>query len=487
MTGLAPFDMETECRPFDPEVARARPNPFVVLNPRGPEMAKYRIITFHGGRGSGKTFSVSDAITRYMHDARMKVLCGRELQVSIEDSSKAELELAISRQGRDHVFLSTNKYIKALNTGSTAVFKGLKSNIDSLKSIAGIKLFWGEEAQSMSKETMEKLLPSIRTPGNRMLFTMNPEDEDSHVYQELVAKAGQPGYEDRLAIQVNYYDNPYFTESLESDRVNALQRIIDAPTEDAKNQAIADYCWIWLGHTKQIVGNAVIKRFEVRDFEEPPQHLQEFRYGADWSNGGADPTAGVRLFIANNERGKACLWITHEVYTNNHSLDELPSLFASSLPGLVSNMYGMPSPTMTADSALPLAINKMNDNGIDTQGANKAAGSLENGLMFLNNFDRIYIHPRCAYMLQEAKGYRWKVDKKTGKVMPTLEKGNDHLWDAVRYSLEDLIEQKPDSFFQFTQDLCTWQWSEIGRQFVEVSSLNHAQGSSGFSGGFGFY
>lgn len=485
MTAL--FDLEKELLPVDPEAARLRPNPFVVLNPRGPEMRKYRIITFHGGRGSGKTFSVSDAITRYMHEARMKVLCGRELQVSIADSSKAELELAIARQGREHLFDTTNKYIRAKRTDSTAVFKGLKSNIDSLKSIAGIKLFWGEEAQSISKETMEKLLPSIRTPGNRLFFTMNPEDEDAFVYQELVAKAGQPGYEDRLAIQVNYYDNPYFTESLESDRINALQRILDAPTEDARNQAIADYAWIWLGHTKQIVGNAVIKRSEVRDFEAPPWGQQEFYYGADWSNGGADPTAGVRCFIANNERGKACLWIDYEVYTNNHSLDELPPLFAASLPNLTTQTYGVPKPTMTGDSALPLAINKMNECGIDTEGANKAAGSLENGLMFLNNFDRIYIHPRCVNMLMEAKKYRWKVDSKTGKVLPTLEKGNDHLWDAVRYALESLIEQKPESFFQFTQELSKWQWSEIGRQFVTIASINNASGSGGFSGSFGFY
>lgn len=481
---MALFDLDKELQPFDPEKARLSPNPFTALNPIAGAIKNYRIITWHGGRGSGKTYAVSDGITRYMHSAPMKVLCGRELQVSIKDSSKAELELAIHRQGRDHLFDSTNAYIRSKRTGAEAVFKGLRSNIDSLKSIAGIKLFWGEEAQSISKETMEKLLPSIRTKGNRLLFTMNPEDEDSFVYQELVAKAGQPGYEDRLAIQVNYYDNPYFTESLESDRINALQRILDAPTEDARQQAEADYAWIWLGFTKKIVGNAVMKRTEVREFEAPPAYEQEFHYGADWSNGGADPTAGVRCFIASNERGKACLWIDFELYTNNHSLDELPALFSESLPGLTYNAHGMPLPTLKADSSLPLAINKMNDNRILCEGAKKEQGSVEQGIMFLNNFDRIYIHPRCADMIMEAKKYRWKVDKKTGKILPQFEKGNDHLWDAVRYALEHLIMEKPESFFQFTQELCTWQWSEIGRQFVKVEAINNASG--GFSGSMGF-
>lgn len=475
------FDLEKELQPYDPAKARARPNPFVVLNPDSDEMRRYRIITFWGGRGSGKTFSVADAITRYMHMSPMKVLCGRELQVSIADSSKAELELAIVRQGRDHLFDYTQNYVKSKRTGAEAIFKGLRSNIDSLKSLAGVKLFWGEEAQSTSKETLEKLLPSIRTPGNRLLFTMNPEDEESFVYQEMVAKAGQKGYEDRLAVQVNYYDNPYFTQSLESDRMNALQRILDAPTEDARNQAMADYAWIWLGHTKQIVGNAVIKRSEIREFEAPPFGQQEFMYGGDWSNGGSDPTAGIRMFIALNERGEACLWIDYEVYTNNHTLDELPPLFKSSLPGLISNMHGVPQPTMRADSSLPLAINKMNECGIDCEGAKKAAGSIENGIAFLNNFDRIYIHPRCANMIMEAKKYRWKVNAKTGKILPQFEKGNDHLWDAARYGLEHLSEQHPESFFSFTKALSTWQWSVEEGKFVEIVLDDEAK-----NGGFGF-
>lgn len=476
------FDIDKELKPFDPEEAKARPNPFVVLDPVNGEIRNYRIITFVGGRGSGKTYNVADAVTRYMHSSPMKVLCGRELQVSIADSSKAELELAIARQGRDHMFDTAQKYIKSKKTGSVAIFKGLRSNIDSLKSVAGIKVFWGEEAQGISKETMEKLLPSIRTTGNRLLFTMNPEDEDAFVYQELVAKAGQPGYEDRLAVVVNYYDNPYFTESLESDRLNSLQRIIDAPTEDAKNQAIADYCWIWLGHTKHIVGNTVIKRSEEREFEAPPWGKQEFLFGADWSNGGADPTAGVRLFIALNERGKACLWVDYELYTNNHSLDELPPLFSSELPGLVVKMHGVPQPTIRADSSLPLAINKMNECGIDCEPAKKAAGSVENGLMFINNFDRIYIHPRCANLIVESKKYRWKVDARTGKILPTFEKGNDHLWDAIRYAVEHLSTQKPDSFFTFTDSLATWQWSEEDQKFHEIKDA-----SPSFGAGFGFY
>lgn len=485
MMDIAPFNLEEELIPFDPVRARSLPNPLTVLNPSGDAFKRYRIITLHGGRGSGKTFGVASSITHVMSMTRLKVLCGRELQISIADSSKAEIELAIERSNADSSFRITKSYIQHRKTKSVSIFKGLKSNIDSLKSIAGIKLVWVEEGQSSTKETLEKLLPSIRTPGNRIILSMNPEDENAFVYQEMIAKAGNVGYEDRLAVQVNYHTNPYFTESLESDRINALQRILDAPNEEARNQAIADYAWIWLGQTKRVVGNAVLKRWEEREFEAPPDHQVEFLYGADWSNGGADPTAGVRCFIANNERDKPCLWVDYDLRTNNSSLDDLPELFVNSLPGLVSSHYGIPQPTMRADSSLPLAINKMNDSGIWTEAAKKPPNSVQMGITFLNNFDRIYVHPRCVDTIEEFKLYRWRVDRITGKIQPTFEKGNDHIPDAIRYALEHMIIENPESFFSFMNEQTQWKWSVIGKQFMPKSG--DAPNTNGFKGTFGFY
>lgn len=484
ISGLIEFDLEQELKPFDRAAALTRPNPFKVLDPTGDALKKYRIISFWGGRGSGKTYAVADFITRVMGMSKLQALCGREYMVSIADSSKAELEASIERRSEDSKFSIQNNYIKHKKTGSKVMFKGLSKNIESIKSIANIKLVWNEEAQTSSKNTLEKLLPSIRTPGNRIINTMNPEDEDAFVYQEMIAKAGQPGYEDRLAVAVNYYDNPYFTESLESDRQNALQRVLDAPNEEARGQAIADYCWIWLGHTKQTVGNAVLKRVEVRSFTSPDIGEVEFRFGADWSAGGSDPTAGVRCFIANDEKGQACLWVDFDLCSNNASLDELPELFGASLPGLV-NTSG-PNPTIIGDSSLPLAINKLNEHGIDCEPAKKGDGSIVAGLTLLNNFNRIYVHPRCVDTIREFKAYRWKVDRMSGKVLPVLQKGNDHIADALRYSVEDLSRLENSSFFSFITEHTTLQYSVIGSCFIPKPEDESApkQPDSGFFGLF---
>lgn len=463
---LAIFDLENELRPFDREAALAMPNPFTVLDPGGDALRDNRIITLHGGRGSGKTFAVAGFVPFIMDMTSIDVLAAREFQNSIEQSSKKEIETAIASINLDDSFNITNREIYHKRTKSSAIFKGLWNNVRSLKSISDIGLVWLEEGQTCTKETLEILLPSIRRPGNRIIVTMNPEQEHDYVFEEFIAKCGSAGYTDRIAIQVNYNSNPYFTESLESDRQTSLQRIITAPNEDARLQAIADYCWIWLGHTKRIAGAAVLKRWEIRDFVAPEG--VQFHHGADWSNGGQDPTAGVRCFEAEDESGMKSLWVDYEVHTNNTSLDELPELF-DSIPTLKRENRAPSAPKwlIRADSSLPLAINKLKESGFKCEAAVKAPNSVEDGLAHLNNYNRIYVHPRCKWSVKEFSGYKWKVDRMTGLILPVLAPGNDHIPDAIRYAVEHLSSKKSKGFFDMGSSATQFKWDLFTKQFVK--------------------
>ncbi len=460
------FVLEEELKPFDRAAALARPNPFTVLDPKGPALRDHRIITFHGGRGSGKTFAVAGFVPHVMDMTKINVLSCREFQNSIEQSSKKEIETAIEGQflNVEEKWSITNREIFHKHTGSQCSFKGLWNNVRSLKSISDIGLAWIEEGQTSTKETLEILLPSIRRPGNRIIVTMNPEQELDYVYEEFIAKCGSAGYKDRLAIEVNYYDNPYFTESLESDRQTALQRILTAPNEDAKQQAIADYCWIWLGHPKRIAGAAVLKRWETREFEAPQG--VEFMHGADWSGGGQDPTAAVRCFEAKDESGMLSLWVDYATEINNASLDELPEFF-DAIPSLnrATRRPNVPPWLIRADSALPLAINKMKEAGFKCEPAVKAPNSVEDGISHLNNYNRIYIHPRCTDATREFSAYKWKVDRMTGHILPVLVQGNDHIPDALRYAVEHLINKKPASFFDLGPKHTKFRWDNVAKKF----------------------
>lgn len=72
--------------------------------------------------------------------------------------------------------------------------------------------------------------------------------------------------------------------------------------------------------------------------------------------------------------------------------------------------------------------------------ATKGAGSIEDGISFLQSFD-IVIHPRCVETAAEFASYSYKIDKQTDEVLPFLVAGDDHTIDAARYMLEGLRRQ----------------------------------------------
>ena len=59
-------------------------------------------------------------------------------------------------------------------TGSRFMFYGLKSNPTKIKSMEGIDIVWCEEAESISKESWDTLIPTIRKEGSQIWISFNP-------------------------------------------------------------------------------------------------------------------------------------------------------------------------------------------------------------------------------------------------------------------------------------------------------------------------
>ncbi|MFW6202131.1 MAG: PBSX family phage terminase large subunit, partial [Gemmatimonadota bacterium] len=62
------------------------------------------------------------------------------------------------------------------------------------------------------------------------------------------------------------------------------------------------------------------------------------------------------------------------------------------------------------------------------------------GVAHLRSYEEIVIHERCEYAQQEARLYSYKVDRRTGDVLPDIVDRHNHIWDAVRYALAPLIK-----------------------------------------------
>ncbi len=159
----------------------------------------WREAAIYGGRFSGKSHAVARYLLIRARMSKIRVGCFREFQNSISDSSHQLLKDLI-KQYQLNDFEVTDKSIVNTVTGSDFLFKGLWNNEQSIKSIEGIDIAWVEEAQTVTKESLDVLTPTIRKDNSQIIYTYNRLTEEDAVHNRLVIE-GRPN---TLVINVNY-------------------------------------------------------------------------------------------------------------------------------------------------------------------------------------------------------------------------------------------------------------------------------------------
>jgi phage terminase large subunit len=357
-----------------------------------------------GGRGSGKSRSAASALLLQAAGAPHRILCAREIQKSIKDSVKRLLDDEIERLGLGAFYESVENEIRGKN-GSLFIFAGLRGNSASIKSMEGLTRCWVEEAQTISQESLNDLIPTIRQPGSELWFTWNPRHETDPIDAMFCGDEKPPG---TTLIHVNWQDNPWFPDVLRAEMEYDRKRDPDK------------YRHVWEGQYLQRSEAKVFKNWRIEEFEAPGSAVH--RLGADWGYS-IDPTTLVRCHI----EGRT-LYIDHEAYQIGCEIVDTPALFMT-----VPESEKWP---ITADSARPETIAHLRKNGFPKiHPAVKGARSLEEGVSWLQSFD-IVVHPRCKHTIDELSLYSYKVDPLTDKVTPILEDKDNHVIDALRYACE---------------------------------------------------
>ena len=201
--------------------------------------SRYKVA--YGGRGSSKSWSFAKALLLQAFSSPQRVLCTREVQKSIKESVKRLLDDQIQAMGLGSFFDSTETEIRG-NNGSLFVFAGLANHtVESIKSYEGIDRVWIEEAQTVSKKSLDILVPTIRKEGSEIWVSFNPELDTDEVWKRYVENAPP----NCVSVSVNYSDNPWFPAVLEAERIHC------------KATNPADYDWIWEGKCKAAVNGAI--------------------------------------------------------------------------------------------------------------------------------------------------------------------------------------------------------------------------------------
>ena len=378
--------------------------------------ARYKVVW--GGRGSGKSHSLARLLLLEAAERPLRVLCARELQISIKDSVHRLLSDLVDAMGLSDKFEVGQSFLRGTN-GSEFLFKGLRHNTAEIKSMEGIDRCWVEEAQAVSEDSWMLLIPTIRAPGSEIWVSFNPDQESDPTYRRFVVNPPDSA----IVRRVNFDENPFFPPDLELERAYMARVDPDA------------YAHVWLGECRSRTDAQVLGgKWCIDVFEAGGPEWDGPYYGADWGFA-KDPTALVRCWIKDR-----CLYVDHEAYGVEVALNDTPALF--------ERVPGARSAVIRADCARPETIHHVKGLGFPgLMAARKWSGSVEDGVEFLRSFERIVIHDRCKHSAEEARLWSYKTDRLTGDVLPALKPGNDHLMDAIRYALGPMIRERKSALW----------------------------------------
>jgi phage terminase large subunit len=218
--------------------------------------APYKITS--GGRGSGKSWSIASLLMQELTAEKHNLVCCREIQKSLDDSV---YKLCVETIVRLHLSgWNVLRDVLEHENGSRVIFRGLKDLRagNAIKSLEGYDRAWIEEAQSVSAESLQMLIPTIRMNGSEIWASYNPNTEEDAI-ESLKLREGA------VVVKCNWNDNPWFTEKLAKDR-----------EADYKfNPDLARH--IWEGEYLSQADNSVMSRLAVHEAME-----REISDEGDW-------------------------------------------------------------------------------------------------------------------------------------------------------------------------------------------------------------
>ena len=385
-----------------------------VARATAPALKPARYKALYGGRGGTKSYFAADYCISKCLDG-WKVLCVREVQLSLDQSSKALLEARIIEHGLEAEFRVLKSHIES-KAGGRIEFKGMQQfNAANIKSLEGYHLAWWEEAHTASQYALDLLVPTIRADGSELIFTWNPEFPDDPVDAMF---RGPNAVRDAIVLECSAATNPWLPTVLANERDELYRR-------DPEKAA-----WVWGGDYRTISDANVLKGLYRAERFTPKPHWEGPYQGLDFGFAN-DPLAAIRMW----RFGKS-LYIEYAVGTVGIDIDDTEQYILERVPDW--DRYNV-----RCDNARPESISYLNKHGSGKySAAMKWPGSIEDGIAWYRSHTEIIVHTdTAAPFLKECKRYSYETNK-AGDVLPKVADKDNHWMDAGRYAAAPLIRAR---------------------------------------------
>ena len=381
-----------------------------------------------GGRFSLKSHTVARYLLIRARMAQIRVLCAREYQNSIAESSHQLLADLINYY-QLYDFKVTDKSIVNTETGSEFIFKGLNRNEQGIKSIEGIDIAWVEEAQTITQSSIEILTPTVRKDNSQIIYTYNRLLEEDPVHVRLVIE-GRPN---TLKINVNYDI---------ALKYGWMPDVIKLEMESDRDNRPSLYKVKWLGEPSSVEGR-IFKDWQL--IEEIPHEARKIGRGLDFGYS-VDPTAATDIYE----------------YNGGYIFDELIYRKGMSNSEIATALKEGDILTV-ADSAEPKSIDELKAYGITIVGAEKGKDSILHGIQLMQGL-KISITARSQNIWQEYSRLMWDKDR-SGVWLQRPENGNDHAIDGIRYFLQRHLKKNQNDTKEFYDNL---KMKKFGYKFASA-------------------
>jgi len=376
--------------------------------------SRYFITT--GGRGSGKSFSITVFLLNLTYEKGHKVLFSRYTMISAHTSIIPEFIEKIDLMGVHEDFRITKDEIMNLKTGSSIIFKGIRTSSGNqtaaLKSLNGITTFVVDEAEELVDEgTFDKIDFSIRSQlkQNRVILVMNPTTKEHWIYKRWFQSENVLGGTNTTLNGVTYIHTDY-RDNIENLSESFLQQIMTM-----KKKRPDKYEHQILGGWLNKAEGTILRKWRVGDYvpTELTCYGQDFGFSEDLST-------LVKISVDKNSRK---VWIKEIFGQKGLNTTQM----------FVKNKAECGMDLIICDNSEPRLIQELKVLGLNIKPTIKKKGSILSGIALMQDYELI-IDRNSHGIIREINNYVWK-DK--GEV--PIDKFNHYL-DAIRYAMMYLIQ-----------------------------------------------
>lgn len=382
----------------------------------------YRVVK--GSRGSKKSKTTAlNFVTRILKYPWSNLLVVRRYSNTNKQSTYTDFKWAANKLKVAHLFKFNESLpeITVKATGQKILFRGLDDElkITSITVDVGILCWaWFEEAYQIENEekfstVVESIRGTLDAPDffKQITVTFNPWNERHWLKRVFFDEKTQRA--DTLALTTTFRCNEWL------DQVD-IQRYEDLyKTNPRRARIVCDGQW-------GVAEGLIYENVQVKDFDKDKllkDKAYQLAIGLDFGFT-HDPTALCVSLI--NEQKKE-IYIFDEAYQ--------VGLITKDVAKMIQDK-GYAKSRIIADSAEPRLIKELQTeyNILRLKESRKGKDSIMAGVSKLQGYS-IFVHPSCTHIMDEFYSYCYQQDKE-GNWLNKPEDKNNHLMDALRYSLQ---------------------------------------------------